>query len=209
MESDEDKAMPTLQGFLEMRENPVAYGFLCNRLMPSIVGSYKWKSNFRVERLSTFVTVTDEALTLLFLENSWEKWKDMANTGNDKESSKHSVYSLSGKGNGARKYQGWNQEGLERMNELVVAVKHDRKVDKNRFEKRYLEEGKRHGVGKEGGKRSKVYPVAVEVFHELFGESDEVVESEEEDPEDENNDEVSVDSRQRELHLARGSQSQI
>jgi hypothetical protein len=58
-------------------------------------------------------------------------------------------------------------------------------------------------------RRDKVYPVAVEVFHELFGESDEVVESEEEDPEDENNDEVSVDSRQRELHLARGSQSQI
>ena len=66
MESDEDKAMPTLQGFLEMRENPVAYGFLCNRFIPSIVGSYKWKTNFHVERLSTFVTVTDEALTLLF-----------------------------------------------------------------------------------------------------------------------------------------------
>jgi hypothetical protein len=71
-------------------------------------------------------TATDEAFAILLLENGRDKWVAMARSATGK-SSVPSRYTRTKQQGGTRKYEGWNDDGLERFNELLRLVESDRK----------------------------------------------------------------------------------
>ena len=89
-----------------------------------IVAMKKYNKLKRSLAPSKIATTSDEALAVLLLENSSERWIDSFLTPG-KENKKEwsaSVYSDDGMGKKARKYGGWTEEGLKRYKTLNEEV---------------------------------------------------------------------------------------
>lgn len=120
--------------------------------MPCVVGKSRW--NLQVKQgavVNKIATVSDEAFTLLMLENYWDVMDEMdedefykplkhnsgkssneSNSRSEKKTKKKTKVS-SGKWTsawrGSRRFCGWDAKGLLRFNELVKLVEDDRKDD--------------------------------------------------------------------------------
>jgi hypothetical protein len=108
----------------------VYFDFIDN-FVSVVVGKRKFQKVCHVEKLSKFMTISDEALTLLLVENSYDRWIDMAKTKNTKVSNIPPKYtnggisSIDSQGS-SRKYGGWSIEGLKRFDQLYAMVQADR-----------------------------------------------------------------------------------
>ena len=49
----------------------------CDYFLPSVVGKQKWKKHRMCNRLSDFVTPSDETFAILLYENSVARWTDL------------------------------------------------------------------------------------------------------------------------------------
>jgi hypothetical protein len=116
-----------LEEIQKLRGSPDGWAFLCNRLLPSVVGTTNWERKVAVQRIAEFTTVSDIAFCLLALENNWDYWVKVASVEDD--SSTRTTYPttrwtsspvMSGKNTG------WSIEGLERFNELCNEEATDR-----------------------------------------------------------------------------------
>src|SRR5215207_1958370 len=99
-----------------------------------VVGKKRFDSLCWRSPLSEFVTISDEALSLLIFENNYDRWVDMGRNRNWKSSIVCPKYSTGGNasqtpknGNEAiavsslknctcAKYQGWSIEGMRKFN---------------------------------------------------------------------------------------------
>jgi hypothetical protein len=122
-----------------MHEVAHPYIMLCSNFLKTVVGESVWKFNSVKKNISDFVTVSDEAFTLLTIENNYDRWMSKFN----KEEDKHEVrakWTNSGKsaaGVGkSRKFDGWAKEGYKRFNELHHLVK----LDHEKWSRRQFEE---------------------------------------------------------------------
>ena len=99
-----------------------------------VVGKRTYAKKCHVERISTFVTPSDEALAILLYENSYDRWIDMAKKRNTKKSTILPKYTNGGESTGvtgsSKKYGGWSLDGIERFNELYDLVKANCESDK-------------------------------------------------------------------------------
>ncbi len=117
---------PTLAHILKGRTNRHnAYTFYCDYFLQCVVGRRRWKKGVDKTEVREIATVTDEAFGLLLLENSWAKWVDMAKR-NSGTSTVNSRFTNGGVGKNSRKFQGWDDPGLTRFNELMKQVKAER-----------------------------------------------------------------------------------
>jgi hypothetical protein len=98
-----------------------------------VVGKKIWKSHAFRYKLSEFCAVSGEAFCLLIVENNYEQWAGMVETGDfadKKNTAPKPLYTNSGKSsreNGtAKAFQGWTLEGYQCFDELYNAVKADR-----------------------------------------------------------------------------------
>ena len=96
-------------------------------------------------KYSTYVTVSDEAFAVLTLENNWMRWSDMAETGDWKESTVASKYTMTKDARKkqrtyqynnndeddveeekdepqARHFRGWSAMGIARYNKLFEEI---------------------------------------------------------------------------------------
>jgi len=128
----------------QMRNDYESYTQFCNIALSAVTGKNDWKKNSGTQKISEFVTVSDEAFALLLLENSWEVWLDMSKKAKLGEAiGKVKRHNSEGGGlmtkyttNGAyvKKNLGWSIEGRRRFVDLVKQVKHDREGDANKRE---------------------------------------------------------------------------
>jgi hypothetical protein len=110
-----------------MRGSEVGWTFLCQHLLPAVVGNTTWERKVAVQKVPEFTTVSDVAFCLLALENNWDYWVKVASIEDD--SSTRTTFPttkwtsspvMSGKNTG------WSLEGLERFNELCQIEAADR-----------------------------------------------------------------------------------
>ena len=152
--------MPVNPGIMVDRcqlENFPVYKDFCSFFVSGVVGIRHFDRHKCIQPLSKYVTASDEAFTILTMENNWSRWSDMAGTKNWKDSETPSVWTTSiekrkpkedGGDNSddaetpqARRYRGWTKKGIIRYNQLHAEVKVERKLDAFRdFEKYCLEE---------------------------------------------------------------------
>ena len=155
----------------QKRKDYKYYSWFYRVVLPNVVGKQLWKEKRSSVLGTVMASVSDEAMALLLLENSWDYWIHLLNNPQSKvkrgggvvqvdevEPSQESAadgspasgetmqnsnknilvgkkYTISGDGNKTQK--GWSEEGLRRMNELMVEVRLDRQQDKNRFDDNY------------------------------------------------------------------------
>lgn len=110
-----------------------AYGLYARQFLKRIVGENIWSHNSYRALLSTYCTVSDEAFGLLTIENNYDRWTNMQESGDMKDVAGNAPppkYTNPGKGKnvkaGARRFQGWSIEGYKRFDELHKAVKASR-----------------------------------------------------------------------------------
>ena len=104
----------SLEEIQKMRGSPDGWAFLCNRLLPAVVGTTNWERKVAVQKIAEFTTVSDVAFCLLALENNWDYWVKVASIEDD--SNTRTTYPatkwtsspvMSGKNTG------WSIEGLK------------------------------------------------------------------------------------------------
>ena len=144
-----------------------------------MVGAMRWKRLVLSgkEKPMDVATASDEALTLLMYENYWPSWLDKHENKTVVRPPKYT------KQEGMR-YGEWNDEGIERFNELLDEVKKDREsAAGKRMEERYQTDRRRITDASESSrKRRKVMTPAnkVRVVNELEYEGDDDIESDDE-----------------------------
>jgi len=99
-----------------------------------IVGRIKWRKYSKTCLISTFVTVSDEALTLLALDNSEFVWEAQALKHTNIPSPKYTCARAS-----RRVSDGWSFEGRNKFNYYFDLVRENRTtMNRARFETLYL-----------------------------------------------------------------------
>jgi hypothetical protein len=129
-----------LEQFLQLSPVGAPYQWLCQYLVPCVVGNKVWNKKKNKELLSTIATCSDEAFVLLTLENNSERWMAEANwivendeipeedrAPKDFPGSKYTNSGKSKKNGRSRRLQGWAREGYLRFNALYTLVDHDRR----------------------------------------------------------------------------------
>ena len=112
-----------------------AHLFFLNEVVKPIVGVKKFNQRTKVE-VSEWLTPSSEAFAKLCYLNYFHLVKE------DVDPSEVVSYTVNGKG--AKRNQGWSNEGIKKYNDLYKAIKRDRKNDKvkkegNRVDKRYFD----------------------------------------------------------------------
>ena len=123
--ASENNFPPLAQILMGRTNKNKAYTFYCDYFLQCVVGRRRWKKGVSKDEVWKIATVTDEAFGMLLLENSWEKWVDMARRQSG-TSEVDSEYTNSGVGKNSRKFQGWDDQGLTRFNELRNQVQAER-----------------------------------------------------------------------------------
>ena len=131
--------VPSLDDIMEMgRNKEEAYEAFCEYILPAVVGRKSNGSKFFVSKVSEVATVSDEAMSLLLLENAWDKWSAQHANPNNAEFPS-TKYSHDGSGSANLVYHGWKVIGMTRFAELVQLVTADRKTDERKaFEQDFL-----------------------------------------------------------------------
>ena len=129
----EEKNVPVLQDFKELRSNKQSWIFLCDNILPCVIGATKHKQHIQKDRVTSFTSETDFAFIILVLENYWDLWWAIHN--NDEQDGKEeggtqevtmpltlwtSSSSLSGQN------AGWDEKANVRYNELIALELQDR-----------------------------------------------------------------------------------
>jgi hypothetical protein len=127
------KRFPTMEEILELNENWSVYHWFATEFVRVVVGKKIWKSHGFRSNLSGFCSASGEAFCLLVVENNYERWCSMVESGDyaDKNSTAPPpLYTNAGKSNRqngkAKAFQGWTMQGYQRFDELYHLVKLDR-----------------------------------------------------------------------------------
>jgi len=110
-------------------------GIYFDKFLACVVGKCKYRDLVKMQPVKEFATVTDEAFTLVVLENGWEEWikidpdshfglKNKQEDGNKRKKVGGGWYTKHARG--ATRFCGWNPAGIERFNELCKIVVNDR-----------------------------------------------------------------------------------
>ena len=125
--------------FRQLSPIGMPYDWLCQMLLPCVVGWKTWNKRKYKEPISDIATCSDKSFVLLTLENNYDRWMAEVNwlVGNkDKEPAEQapktfpdSRFTNSGKSkqNGrSKRLQGWAREGYLLFNALYQRVAQDR-----------------------------------------------------------------------------------
>jgi hypothetical protein len=148
-----DVAMPRLDEFLEGRKFECVFELLYGTFLPQVATSELYKSQmdsrmYDDNNNNEIYSVSDEAFTLLLLENYWDRWVDIFNkkdgvperrTGSNKKKEPLSevrprythggnVYKETEKKKNTDTEKGWSNAGLRRYNELFLHVQEQREM---------------------------------------------------------------------------------
>jgi hypothetical protein len=140
----------SLKDFMRMRKNQKAYAYFCENFLRCVVGKLEWKKCAHCMKISDIASPTDEAFTLLVLENIWDSWTavvvedyykgpvaTMTAEGKRECKRKAVIGKYTSEYRRASRFGGWSDEGHTRFVQLRTLVVEDRK-DEGGFEKKYL-----------------------------------------------------------------------
>ena len=187
----------TLENRYEEINFPIYKDFV-SFFVSGVVGVRKFDRNKCHIKYNKYVTISDEAFTVLTLENNWKRWSSMADSEDWKDSDVPSKWTTSkekrkakskrtGEENSsdesdcpqAKRYRGWSAQGIARYNQLFEEIKKERETLRyQEFEIYCMEEFMKEAGedGKQGVKRrrmdnDKALPSA---RHELWDDENQV-----------------------------------
>ena len=165
-----------LEQIMKLREDPKTMQMFCDTWLPCVVGKVEWKKSRCIKPMSEIATVSDEAFTLLVLENIWDVWTNvpMDEWNKTKELSRRRsigrIEEQTESENGSvaatviragkftkdyvvgGRYRGWSIAGIKRYNDLLAIVKTNRDEYKE-YDEDYMERAQE----KYGSKKRRQY----------------------------------------------------
>ena len=137
--------VPTLEDLRMLREHEQAWWFICDELLPAVVGTHIWEKQSVAQKVSAIATVSDVAFCLLTVENNWDYWVGIAapNLEQKSDNDQHDKPKIYGDTKWtsstlvAGKNTGWSREGLQRFNELCELETENRRLNVS-VENQYL-----------------------------------------------------------------------
>ncbi len=138
----------TISQFEELRHNEDAYREFLEDYVSVVVGKIEFKRKSKYMKLSSFVTISDEAFALLTIKNNEQVWpvkvkNSMLNDGDTPQEEPRTRYTNRRRMNGSPR-DGWTKEGMKQFLLYYRLVANDRKSkDGLKFEDEYLEECKK------------------------------------------------------------------
>ena len=126
----------TLAEYQELRGNHKAFIHFCDNFLNNVYGRGAWKGDLRLKTLTEAVTESDEAFTLLVLQNNWEFWLDTTALHSAEEQDgrkiKRSSWTKMPKWTARSAYchknDGWDEQGIDRYNEIMELVLQNRQA---------------------------------------------------------------------------------
>ena len=112
-----------------LHQHEKGWEFICDELLPAVVGTTTWERRSVIKEISKFVTVSDVAFCLLTVKNNWEYWVSVA-APTDQGTNEKLVYKETKWTSStlvAGRNTGWTQDGLQAFNELCKMEDEDRK----------------------------------------------------------------------------------
>ena len=64
--------------YKELRKNPEAFNTFVDFFLSMVTGKTEHLQNISLKLLQNYITESDEAFTLLLLENNWDNWMEEA-----------------------------------------------------------------------------------------------------------------------------------
>jgi len=144
---------------LQNHDNLDAFEVFVRYAIPPVVQKMLFRTKRLKDKVSTFVTIFDEAFAMLVLENNAEKWKifydnehDLGLASVEGKSATPKYCPTSGVEAVQLPYTGnWTEEGINRYNDLYGLV-HNRRKEKHIDEDEATIRERMHAVfGKKGG----------------------------------------------------------
>jgi hypothetical protein len=184
-----------LRARFEGEVNYPVYRDFCSFFVCGVVGIRRFDKNKCHKPYTEYTSISDEAFTVLTLENNWSRWSSMAESDNWKESDVPSEWTTStdkrklnqqGKENDeeeetnkpqARRYRGWSAKGIARYNQLFNEIETERKKPEYvEFEsycmREFQEEAEEQGRSKNKRQKTRIDMPLPVAKHELFKNSD-------------------------------------
>ena len=147
-----------------MRNDHYHYAWFADEVLSFIVGRKVYKERCKTELMMQWATVSDEALGLVLLENSWQYWNAQfiimrrQKDGEEYEPEDGNFpmprYSISHNSNGKAKHQ-WTEAGMKKYGYYYQEVKQNRAENGGRFDRWYLEEKRKSTKTKRKEKKVK------------------------------------------------------
>jgi len=136
----EKKNLPSLDEIMLKRQKEDTFLVFADTFLSRVVGMAFWRKHCAKLPISEMATISDEAFTLLLLENYWDQWSTknldeyksevtIDETTNQKKKRKATWGKFTSGAWGSRRFGGWSKEGLVRFNQLYSQVEQDRKKD--------------------------------------------------------------------------------
>jgi len=137
--------LPSLEQILEGRKEEEAYAHFCYYILPYVVGRSRWGYMLRISsrKFEWVASISYEALGLLLLENSWDRWT--WESGRTKEQIREDAqkdqpecpptkYTVKqGRKKVPRSSSGWTNEGIRRFRELAEMTTKARKEEEDKL----------------------------------------------------------------------------
>ena len=111
--------IPTIGRVNTSRDNLEDFKWYCENFLSVVVGKHEFGNNKKKKLVSKIATKSDEALVLLYLENSIGKWTSQYNDPEGKSKSDWTQTGYTLENSQAKKYKGWSKEGIERFRFLM------------------------------------------------------------------------------------------
>ena len=127
----EENVVPDFRGYGQDREVFEKIALVC---FQSVLPRKVWLSNFDKKVLSSYMTVADEALAYLILENNFVDWlkiakKEVEDVKKRRKQTKYTMVAVTGGPRGASAFRkGWSYEGKVRYNEYYDLIEKRREV---------------------------------------------------------------------------------
>ena len=111
------------------REDAKTFAIFCNAFLSCTVGKVTYKERVMEERISSFVTISDEAYTVVYLENCYNRWLAEAN-GSEEDT--HPEKKWTSAPQSVTLYKGWDEDGIKRYNKLFKSITNKRKEEESK-----------------------------------------------------------------------------
>lgn len=153
---------------LEPRADPVVFAIFCNSFISCLVGKICYRGAVASARIAEYVSVSNEAYALVYLENSYDRWEaeavGAAELPNKKWTSNPQAATL---------YRGWSQAGILRYNEQSKSVREARKQSESKkIEKDFRDQMKEGSLQKGKKKPGKVVEAGLEPTWEISSDEE-------------------------------------
>ena len=111
---------------LRNEENSTAFCAFVTIVLPPVVGRVLYRNRYCIKKVSTFVTIPDEAFGILLLEHNYNKWEEMVRTSTKDDGAKKVKTTWASTSAKGKQVSGWIDSAASRFHEIVTEVQSNR-----------------------------------------------------------------------------------